>query len=207
MSGGAETKGAGETVSAVRENVTENAPEEAGAKPPGDGQEPETLPEGQLAVYFLDVGQADCILLETQGRYMLIDAGSRDDFESIDAFLKEKGVERLDLVWFTHPHEDHIGSGAALLEAYEVGCVFLRTEAADTAAYANLEEVIQRKAIPRVVPEAGGPVGGQPHSGAGAASGFRQSQQQLCDLEGDIREDPVFIYRRRRAGGRTGLVK
>lgn len=142
--GGSETKGAGETVR-----------EEAGAKPPGDGQEPDTLPEGQLAVYFLDVGQADCILLETQDRYMLIDAGNRDDFGAIDAFLKEKGVERLDLVWFTHPHEDHIGSGAALLEAYEVGCVFLRTEAADTAVYADLEEVIQRKAIPRVVPEAG----------------------------------------------------
>ena len=40
---------------------------------------PERIPPAGLTVHFLDVGQADCALLESGGEYMLIDGGNRED--------------------------------------------------------------------------------------------------------------------------------
>ena len=38
---------------------------------------PERIPPAGLTVHFIDVGQADCALLESGGEYMLIDGGNR----------------------------------------------------------------------------------------------------------------------------------
>lgn len=125
---------------------------------PGQTEEQENVPAGttgQLTVHFLDVGQADCTLLETQGKYMLIDAGNREDFAAIDGYLQGEGVTRLEMVWLTHPHEDHIGSAAQLLERYDVGAVYMRTEDFDTNLYADLQAAVREKVIPMVAPQAG----------------------------------------------------
>ena len=108
-----------------------------------------------LAVHFLDVGQADCILLEHRGEYVLIDAGNREDFEGIDAYLREKGVREFAAVWFTHPHEDHIGSGAEILRVYPTKRVYIREEAYDSETYRDLLSVIEEKRIPAEEPESG----------------------------------------------------
>lgn len=68
----------------------------------------------QLCVRFIDVGQADCALLECDGHYMLIDGGNRDDSSRVYSVLQALEVSHLDMVVGTHAHEDHIGgiSGA-----------------------------------------------------------------------------------------------
>ncbi|NTV91104.1 MAG: MBL fold metallo-hydrolase, partial [Clostridiales bacterium] len=64
-----------------------------------------------LKVHFLDVGQADCIVAELpNGENMLVDAGNNDDSAAILGYLDKLGIDRLDYVIGTHPHEDHIGS-------------------------------------------------------------------------------------------------
>ena len=67
------------------------------------------IKEDDLKIYFIDVGQADCILLEQNGKFMLIDAGNNDDGDLVVNYLKEKGVQKLDYIIATHAHEDHIG--------------------------------------------------------------------------------------------------
>jgi hypothetical protein len=65
---------------------------------------------GLLSVHFLDVGQADSILILTPaGKTMLIDAGNNDDGKLVKKYLDGAGVERIDVLIGTHPHEDHIG--------------------------------------------------------------------------------------------------
>lgn len=66
--------------------------------------------EGDLKVHFIDVGQGDCTLIQTESQNVLVDAGERGNGDTIIAYLRAQKVERLDLVVATHPHSDHIGS-------------------------------------------------------------------------------------------------
>jgi len=83
-----------------------------------------------VAVHFLDVGQGDSILVQTPGRKnMLIDAGGRrDEFQTgsgtgdqvVTPYLRKIGVQRLDVLVLTHPHEDHAGGAAAVVKNFPV---------------------------------------------------------------------------------------
>lgn len=77
-----------------------------------------SVPGETLTVHFIDVGQADCALLECGGAWALIDGGNADDGKKVMEYLEAQGVQRLNLVVGTHPHEDHIGGLAAVLKAF-----------------------------------------------------------------------------------------
>ena len=64
---------------------------------------------GQLAVHFIDVGQADAILVECDGENMMVDGGNGSDSSLIYAYLKSHGIKKLKYMVNTHPHEDHVG--------------------------------------------------------------------------------------------------
>ena len=81
--------------------------------------------DGELTVHFLDVGQADSTLLVSDGEAMLIDAGNRDDAAFITGYLADQGIDHLKYIVFTHPHEDHIGSGEAVIAAADVDRIFM----------------------------------------------------------------------------------
>lgn len=68
-----------------------------------------TSVNGKLQIYYIDVGQADSILIINKEDAMLIDAGNNEDGKDVVNFIKDKGVKKLDYVVGTHPHEDHIG--------------------------------------------------------------------------------------------------
>ena len=90
----------------------------AGAGAPAASQ---TAPEGTLQVYYFDVGQADSELIcLATGEHILIDAGTSSTQEELVRQLRSLGAETLDLVVATHPHADHIGGMAAVLEALTV---------------------------------------------------------------------------------------
>lgn len=84
-----------------------------------------TAGDGELEVHYIDVGQADCALLASDGHYMLIDGGNNEDAEEILSYLEELGVKKLDFVVGTHPHEDHIGSLDVVIESFDVGAVYM----------------------------------------------------------------------------------
>jgi len=73
---------------------------------------------GTVRVHFLDTGQSDCILITTPGKNVLIDAGNPDLGYRIVSYMKKQGVEKLDLAIATHPHSDHIGSMAYILNNF-----------------------------------------------------------------------------------------
>ena len=53
---------------------------------------PAPTPTGELTVHFLDVGQADCALLECDGQYILIDGGNVEDSSKVVSYLEKAGV-------------------------------------------------------------------------------------------------------------------
>lgn len=71
--------------------------------------EPVEGSDDTLLVHFIDVGQADSILLEYGGKFLLIDGGNREDGELVVSYLEQQGVQELEAVVCTHAHEDHVG--------------------------------------------------------------------------------------------------
>jgi len=61
------------------------------------------------SVHFINVGEGDCILLETRGKTALIDTGNLVSGPRVVKYLREEGIEKLDYLIITHPHPDHIG--------------------------------------------------------------------------------------------------
>ncbi len=96
--------------------------------------------EGLYAVHFLDVGQGDCTLFETNdGKFALIDASTDDQSDKIISYLSQLGVERLEFVLFTHPDEDHIGGGDEILGSFEVEKVYMNSHERDSESSYSYE--------------------------------------------------------------------
>lgn len=71
-----------------------------------------------LTVHYLDVGQADAMLLECDGEFAVIDAAYADNTDAIIAYMHRQGVEKLKLVVGTHPHEDHVGGLSYIIDEF-----------------------------------------------------------------------------------------
>ena len=77
------------------------------------------------SVHFIDVGQAECILIKTPGKIILIDAGDVGCDKDIKNYLYTVGIRNIDIFITTHPHADHIGSAAEIIEAFPTGEVIM----------------------------------------------------------------------------------
>ncbi|MGI1657648.1 MAG: ComEC/Rec2 family competence protein [Desulfitobacterium sp.] len=98
-----------------------------------------------LQVTFIDVGQGDCILIETsQGTRVMVDTGPRTDhFDAgekiIIPYLLQQGIKSLDALILTHPHSDHVGGAGAVLETIPVGWVGIPEDGKDWLSLDSVE--------------------------------------------------------------------
>ena len=77
-----------------------------------------------LRVHILDVGQADCILIQGPKKVLVIDGGESGDASTIIQYLQKQGVERIDYYLNTHPHSDHYGGITQVMQAIPTGEFF-----------------------------------------------------------------------------------
>lgn len=77
-----------------------------------------TVYDNTLAVHYIDVGQGDCILLQSGDDFVLIDAGESEYSTTVCNYLENCSVESLDYVICTHPHSDHCGSLAQVIKTF-----------------------------------------------------------------------------------------
>ncbi len=77
-----------------------------------------------LRVHILDVGQADCILIQGPEKVLVIDGGESGDASTIIQYLQKQGVERIDYYLNTHPHSDHYGGITQVMQAIPTGEFF-----------------------------------------------------------------------------------
>lgn len=76
--------------------------------------------ENKLEVQFIDVGQADSILIKQTDKYMLIDAGNNEDGALLVNYFKSMGITSFEHVVATHAHEDHIGGMDDIINNFDV---------------------------------------------------------------------------------------
>lgn len=101
------------------------------------------------SVHFIDVGQAESILIKTPEKNVLIDAGDIGYEKQIENYLRTNGVFYIDLLILTHPHADHIGSAPEILSKFPVGEVIIpeipEEYLPSTSLYENFLETLLRK--------------------------------------------------------------
>lgn len=106
---------------------------------------------GDMTVHFLDVGDADCSYIKCADVNVLIDAADKEPKGKVVNYLKNQGVKKLDLVVATHPHRDHIGQMAEVLENFEVS-QFIEPEIPEeanavTVTYERMLDTVAKKNI------------------------------------------------------------
>ncbi|HWQ90021.1 MAG TPA: MBL fold metallo-hydrolase [Desulfitobacteriaceae bacterium] len=100
----------------------------------------------KLKISYIDVGQADSTLIQIpNGRNVLIDAGNNDDSDKIVTYLKEQGINKLDIVIGTHPHEDHIGALDTVIKTFTIGQIIMPPKDSTTNTYRDVIEAIAGK--------------------------------------------------------------
>lgn len=109
-----------------------------------------TAEEGFLYITFLDVGQGDAILLQTDEGSILVDAGTEKSEESLIIELRALGVASLALFVMTHPDADHIGGADGIIGAFSIGEVWISGAPSDSAANRRMEEALDRKDLTAV---------------------------------------------------------
>ena len=95
--------------------------------PPSNKNDPPQS-DGYLKVHYIDVGQADCALVECNGEYILIDGGNVADSSLVVSYLQKQGVEELLAVVCSHAHEDHVGGLPGVLAVYRTYHVYAPTK-------------------------------------------------------------------------------
>ncbi|MDD4796914.1 MAG: lamin tail domain-containing protein [Eubacteriales bacterium] len=77
---------------------------------------PPAAPTGgdTVTLSMINIGKADCLLVSAGQSAYLVDTGKAEDYAVIVQALRAKGIARLDGIFLTHGHKDHVGCLAAL---------------------------------------------------------------------------------------------
>ena len=124
---------------------------------PEDKKSPvvESVPEGELKVTFLDIGQGDATIIQTENNCMVIDAGENDRGKEVVAYLESQGIDRIDYFILTHPDADHIGGADDVLQQFDVSNVIMPDVVKDTVSCQRMLEEMKRSEASVITPQIG----------------------------------------------------
>lgn len=111
--------------------------------------------DGDLKVHFIDVGQADSILITQGDHNMLIDAGTNEAGDTVVEYLNTKGVNSFDYVIGTHPHEDHIGGLDNVINDFNITTLLLPKATSNTKTFKDVVNAASNKNLKLTVPKVG----------------------------------------------------
>lgn len=115
--------------------------------------------EGTVAVHFIDVGQGASTLIQSGSEGILIDAGEREYADTVIDYIKSCGVKKLVYVVASHPHSDHIGAMADVLNAIPAENILMprlsESNTPTTKTYENLLNAVRKNKIKAIAAKYG----------------------------------------------------
>ena len=108
-----------------------------------------------VKVYFIDVGQADCILIQDGDKNMLIDAGNNIDGPLLVEYFKSLNIKEFKYVIATHPHEDHIGGLDDIINNFNVKKFFMPDLYTTTKTFEEILTALENKNLTYTIPKIG----------------------------------------------------
>lgn len=115
----------------------------------------EFVAQEDLLIDFMDVGQADSILVRNQDKIMLIDAGTNEAGEMVVKYLQNLGITKIDYLVGTHPHEDHIGGLDNVINNFDIGQIYMPKIETTTKTFEDVLEAIENKNLTVTAPNKG----------------------------------------------------
>ncbi len=111
---------------------------------------------GELKISYLNVGQADStFIILPNGETILIDAGEHSNSDDIIQYINSSDVTELNYVIATHPHADHIGGMAAVIDAFLVKNIYMPDITHTSKTFENLIDTIDKKGLTINIAKAG----------------------------------------------------
>ena len=101
----------------------------------------------KLQIWFLDVGQADSILIQNGDANMLIDAGNNEDGKKLVSYFQSLGIETFQYVIGTHAHEDHIGGMDDIIDNFNIDTFYMPDAITTTATFESVLDSLEAKNI------------------------------------------------------------
>jgi len=110
---------------------------------------------GIFKVSYIDVSQADSILIQQGSSSMLIDVGNNADSEIVKSYMSNQGITKLDFLVRTHPHKDHIGKLDYVINSFQTGKIYMPKRTTTTKTFKNADNTIKSKGLKVTAPKPG----------------------------------------------------
>ena len=101
------------------------------------------------------MGQADSILVQSNGMNMLIDAGTNDMGKTVVKDLQTLDIKKIDVLIGTHPHEDHIGGLDDVIKNFDIGTIYMPKVQTNTKTFEDVLDAINEKGLKITSPDVG----------------------------------------------------
>lgn len=115
-----------------------------------------TMPDDELHVSFLDVGEGDAVLIQQGSHQVLVDGGPSPRAIALALSRQMPFWDRtIDLLVLTHPHQDHLAGLLEVMRRYKVGQVLYPDIEYDSPLYDEWSRLISEKGIKTTLARAG----------------------------------------------------
>jgi beta-lactamase superfamily II metal-dependent hydrolase len=110
-------------------------------------QDNSTNQSDQMKVNILNVGDADCIIITTQNKTVMIDTGEKENNDTIINFLNDNQITKIDYLILTHFDKDHIGGAPKIIKNFDICQIIEPDYTRDSTEYQKLTNVLGDKKI------------------------------------------------------------
>ena len=115
-----------------------------------------TMPDDNLRVSFLDVGEGDAILIQKGSQQVLVDGGPSPQAISLELGTRMPFWDRtIDLLVLTHPHHDHLTGLVEVLRRFRVRQVLYPDLDCESPVYDEFLKLVEENNIKRTIARTG----------------------------------------------------